>query len=78
MSMMYTTASEMRNIKSGDLFLVNGEVHRAIGNAHISGDASCEEFLVFDENGEGWFETDFFEHILKDNRGDELLKKRVL
>mgnify|MGYP007007087306 FL=1 len=28
-------------------------MHRAIGNAHMSGDSTCEEYIVYDENGDG-------------------------
>ena len=59
MSILVTTVNEMKKLKSGDLFWINGEVHRAVGNAHISGDSTCEEYIVYDENGEGWFEEDF-------------------
>ena len=59
MSIIFTTVNEMKKLKEGDLFWINGEVHRAVGNAHISGDSTCEEYIVYDENGEGWFEEDF-------------------
>lgn len=59
MSIIFTTVNEMKKLKAGDLFWINGEVHRAVGNAHISGDSTCEEYIVYDENGEGWFEADF-------------------
>lgn len=59
MSIIFTSINDMKKLKSGDLFWINGEIHRAIGNAHMSGDSTCEEYIVYDENGEGWFETDF-------------------
>ena len=60
MGIIFTTINEMKNLKSGDLFWINGEMHKAVGNAHMSGDSTCEEYIVYDENGEGWFEEDFF------------------
>ena len=59
MSIISTSINDMKKLKSGDSFWINGEMHRAIGNAHMSGDSTCEEYIVYDENGEGWFETDF-------------------
>ncbi|WP_278951057.1 hypothetical protein [Anaerobutyricum hallii] len=59
MSIISTSINDMKKLKSGDSFWINGKMHRAIGNAHMSGDSTCEEYIVYDENGEGWFETDF-------------------
>lgn len=59
MSIISTSINDMKKLKSCDSFWINGEMHRAIGNAHMSGDSTCEEYIVYDENGEGWFETDF-------------------
>ena len=54
-----TLREEMRNIKTGDKFYIYGQEHTASADAHLSGDASCDEFIVYDENGESWFESDF-------------------
>ena len=54
-----TSAREMKKLKDGDSFWINGVMHKAVGNAHLSDDSTCDEFIVYDEDGEGWFETDF-------------------
>ena len=54
-----TTKNQMKSLMVGDVFYVNGEKHTASSDAHLSGDASCEEYIVYDEDGEGWFESDF-------------------
>lgn len=56
---MGTTCEEMKTLKDGDVFYVKGERHIAKGDAHPSGDASYEGCIVYDENGNSWFETDF-------------------
>ncbi len=58
-SSLNTTPEEMKNLKNGDTFYIRGERHVASGDSHMSGDASCEEYIVYDENGTSWFETDF-------------------
>ncbi len=54
-----TTWQEMRNLRNGDVFYVNGEKHIAADDSHLSGDASYDGYVVYDENGESFFETDF-------------------
>ena len=54
-----TTRVQMQGLKKGDEFFVNGKRHVATTDAHVSGDATCDEYVVYDEMGEGWFETDF-------------------
>ena len=57
--MRQTTREQMLHLKKGDTFYVNGERHKASVDSHMSEDASCDEFIVYDESGDGWFETDF-------------------
>jgi thymidylate synthase (FAD) len=54
-----TSPEDMKKLKNGDVFYVKGERHTAVCDAHLSGDASCDEYIVYDENGTSWFETDF-------------------
>ena len=54
-----TTRVQMQELKKGDEFFVNGKRHIATTDAHVSGDATCDEHIVYDEKGEGWFEKDF-------------------
>ena len=54
-----TTRAEMRNLQKGDLFYAQGVPRIAAYDADLSGDASCDEYIVYDENGNSWFETDF-------------------
>ena len=54
-----TTKSQMKRLVKGDVFYVNGEKHTTSVDSHLSGDASCDEYIVYDENDEGWFESDF-------------------
>ena len=54
-----TTRRQMQDLMEGDVFYVDGEKHTASCNAGLCGDASCDEYVVYDENGEGWFESDF-------------------
>lgn len=49
----------MMNLKKGDTFIVNGEKHTASVDAHLSGDASVDCYIVYDENDESWFDDDF-------------------
>ena len=49
----------MKKLKTGDVFWVNGQMHKATVNSHQSGDSTCDEYIVYDENDEAWFETDF-------------------
>ncbi len=56
---MITTKRQMQDLCEGDTFYVNGEQHTAAYDAGLCGDASCEEYVVYDENGESWFESDF-------------------
>lgn len=56
---MNTTVSEMKRLKKGDKFTVYNEEHIAYSDAHQSDDSSYEEFLVYDEVGNAWYEFDF-------------------
>ena len=55
----FTTREEMKVLRDGDVFYVNGLKHTAKGDSHRSGDSSYEGFVVYDENDVGWFEEDF-------------------
>ena len=57
--LLNTSAEEMKELKAGDVFYVRGERHTAQSDSHPSGDASCDGYIVYDESGKGWFETDF-------------------
>lgn len=57
-----TSRHEMRNLHDGDTFYVNGEKHTAKGDSHLSGDASYDGYIVYDENDNSWFENDFLEN----------------
>ncbi|MBR3516386.1 MAG: hypothetical protein IKM88_11520 [Lachnospiraceae bacterium] len=60
--MKNTSREEMRNLKAGDTFWINGTRHTASVAAALCGDAEfSDEFIVYDENDEGWFESDFEE-----------------
>lgn len=59
-----TTRREMKELREGDVFFVNGVRHVASTDSHLSGDASCQEYIVYDEEDEGWFETDFPEEVV--------------
>lgn len=54
-----TTREEMRYLEDGDLFFISGEEHTADGDSHLSEDASCDEYIVYDEAGNSFFESDF-------------------
>ena len=49
----------MINLKKGDTFIINGETHTVSVDAHPSGDASVNCYIVYDENDESWFDDDF-------------------
>ena len=57
--MKNTTRRQMQELLEGDKFVVNGEEHVASVDSHLSGDASCDEYIVYDENDNSWFESDF-------------------
>lgn len=54
-----TTVEEMKNLKDGDKFVIQGVEHTAQGDSHLSGDSSCDEYIVYDTDGDCWFESDF-------------------
>ena len=54
-----TTRSQMKELREGDEFFIKGIQHVACVDSHLCGDATCGEYVVYDEDGEGWFETDF-------------------
>ena len=57
--MLDTTPEKMRSLKKGDIFFIHGELHYAQCDSHLSGDACCDEYIVYDEHGTSWFERDF-------------------
>ena len=57
--MKSTTRSEMQRLEEGDKFVVCGEEHTASSDAHLSGDASVDCYIVYDEDGDSWFDDDF-------------------
>lgn len=60
--MKNTSREEMRNLKAGDTFWINGIEHTASVAAALCGDAEfSDEFIVYDEDDEGWLESDFEE-----------------
>lgn len=54
-----TTVEEMMRLKAGDRFVINGKRYTASTDAHISGDASYDGYIIYDEDGESWFDSDF-------------------
>lgn len=55
-----TTQETMKELKDGDPFFdCFGYQHIAKGDAHYSGDASYDGYIVYDENDESFFEEDF-------------------
>ena len=57
--MKNTAREEMRNLKVGDTFWINGIEHTASVAAAPCGDAEfSDEFIVYDEDDEGWLESD--------------------
>ena len=54
-----TTRRQMQELKKGDAFYVNDKKYTASSDSHYSGDATYDGYIVFDENGDGWFEDDF-------------------
>ena len=71
--MLQTTKSQMRSLKKGEIFNVNGEEHVASTNSHRSGDASYEGYIVYDENNDSWFEEDFPESVMGKQKMRETL-----
>lgn len=54
-----TTVEEMMRLKAGDRFVINGKSYTASTDTHISGDASYDGYIIYDEDGESWFDSDF-------------------
>ena len=54
-----TTVEEMMRLKAGDRFVINGKRYTASSDAHIPEDASYDGYMVLDEDGESWFDSDF-------------------
>lgn len=50
--------ANFKDLKKGDTFFINSIPHVAQDDAHLSGDASYSGYLVYDEQGEGWFPED--------------------
>lgn len=46
------------SLRKGDIFFVNGLLHVAGSDAHYSGDASYDGYLIYDTNDNGWFPED--------------------
>ena len=70
--MKNTTKEEMRNLKVGDTFWINGIEHTASVAAGPCGDAEfSDEFIVYDEDDEGWLESDFEEEYQPYNKKPE-------
>lgn len=56
----YTSQEEFRALRDGDVFYdFFGLEHIAAGDAHPSGDASCDEWIVYDTDGDSYFESEF-------------------
>ena len=47
-----------KDLKAGDTFFIKGIPHVAKEDAHLSGDASYDGYLVDDRDGESWFPED--------------------
>lgn len=45
-------------IRKGDVFMVNGKVAVCDEPPHISGDATYDGWLLYDEDGNAWFPED--------------------
>lgn len=54
-----TSRYAMRNLRKGDTFVVGGYMHTAGSDAHPSGDASYDGYIVYDIHGDSYFEEDF-------------------
>lgn len=54
-----TTKREMKELCEGNEFFVKGVRHVASVDSHLCDDATCDEYVVYDEDGESWFESDF-------------------
>ncbi len=54
-----TTRRQMQDLLEGDVFYVGGKEHTASCDSHLCGDASVDEYVVYDEDDNSWFETDF-------------------
>ena len=49
---------DFTEIEAGDTVFVNGKPIVVGDDAHYSGDASYDGWLLYDTNGEGWFPED--------------------
>lgn len=57
-----TTRREMRELTDGDVFIINGVEYIADGDAHKLEDPDFYgEYIVYDEDGNSWFEEDFMD-----------------
>lgn len=56
---MITTRKQMRDLCEGNTFYANGKKHTVSVDSHLSGDAAYDGCIVYDENGDSWFESDF-------------------
>ena len=46
------------SLRKGDIFFVNGESFTVNEDAHYSGDASYDGYLLYDSEGNSWFPED--------------------
>ena len=58
--MKNTTKDEMRKLQDGDQFVVDENLHVAVTDAHkYTGSGKHNGFVVYDEDGNTWFEEKF-------------------
>ena len=50
--------SRIQDIKAGDQFQVNGNIYTAANNSHQNFDEPDNPWIVYDTDGNGWFEED--------------------
>lgn len=49
------TTTAFSSLMAGDTFFSNGKVYTVGTDAHYSGDASYDGYLLYDSNGYSWF-----------------------
>lgn len=61
-----TCSIPFESLDVGDMFFVNGTPHKVGIKAHISGDASYDGYLLYDDQNAGWFpeELDTEEYLI--------------
>lgn len=70
--------TDFEKLKEGDIIFTHGVAHMVGTDAHYSGDASYEGYLLYDTDGNSYFPEDLDQdvaHILLDNlkEGDRVL-----